>query len=150
MYISKSIETIRKVSRILIKLRQLEELVRNIINMEFNIEVRKNQLVNLEQFISSSRDQVKAILKSFQWSIDKVKKVYIKSKEKLTFNVFLIFMQETTLVSCPIDSNHKMSSKILDKHISKCSLQNEGYDLKEEFLSIPDHKPGQYIQIGNY
>lgn len=40
--------------------------------MEFNIEIRKVQLENLEQFISTARSKVKTILDCLQWNEQKV------------------------------------------------------------------------------
>lgn len=46
--------------------------------MEFNTEIRKKQLENLAQFISTSRDKVEAILSSLNWSVEEVTKVNIQ------------------------------------------------------------------------
>lgn len=51
-------------------------------------------------------------------------------------------------MTCPNNPNHKLSSKTLEKHTSECSIKAEGYDLNEEFLSIPQHNPGQFVIIG--
>lgn len=51
-------------------------------------------------------------------------------------------------MSCPFDENHKLPPQSLEKHISKCSLRKENYDLNEEYLSAPNDQAGQSILIG--
>lgn len=45
--------------------------------MDFNIEVRRKQLENLDQFISSSKDRVESILDYLGWTSEKVNEVNI-------------------------------------------------------------------------
>lgn len=40
--------------------------------MDFNIEVRRKQLENLEQFITSSTERVQAVLDYLGWTSDKI------------------------------------------------------------------------------
>lgn len=58
--------------------------------MNFNIGVRKKQLENLDQFISSSKDGVESILDYFGWNTEKISEV--SSKYSIRNIVYLIWI----------------------------------------------------------
>lgn len=44
--------------------------------MDFNIEIRKKQLDNLDQLISSSRKRVHSVLDYLGWDLENIEKVF--------------------------------------------------------------------------
>ncbi|KAK9881193.1 hypothetical protein WA026_014541 [Henosepilachna vigintioctopunctata] len=86
--------------------------------MDFNIEIRKKQLENLDQFISSSRNKLQSLLEQFGWTEEKI-------------------VEDRQYVTCPYNDAHKLLTDKIDDHIEKCKLKSAGYDLNEEFLSEP-------------
>ncbi|XP_018322264.1 U11/U12 small nuclear ribonucleoprotein 48 kDa protein-like [Agrilus planipennis] len=98
--------------------------------MDFNIQVRKKQLLNLEQFIFTSKDKVHSILDCLGWNVKEV-------------------LKEKTLVNCPLDLNHKIAEKNVSSHTETCYLKREGYALNENFLSEPLHDPQASLYIEN-
>jgi hypothetical protein len=96
--------------------------------MDFNIEIRKKQLDNLDQLISSSRDRIKSVLNYLGWTSENVEK-------------------GETLVQCPFNPNHRICPKTWNEHIEKCLIKMEGYTTKSQFLSESLDNPAQSIYI---
>ncbi|KRT80837.1 hypothetical protein AMK59_5903, partial [Oryctes borbonicus] len=86
--------------------------------MEFNVEARKLQLENLDQFIASYKRKVENVLDTIGWNIRDT-------------------LQDNQFITCSLDPSHKVPQKAADDHIQKCALRKEGYALNEEFLSEP-------------
>ncbi|KAI4457772.1 hypothetical protein MML48_7g00003379 [Holotrichia oblita] len=99
-------------------------------SMDFNVEARKLQLENLNQFISSYKYKIENVLTNLNWNI----------KDTLEDNQF---------ITCSLDPSHKVPQKVVDKHINKCALRKEGYALNEEFLSEPQQGPSN-IHINDH
>ncbi|RZB41016.1 U11/U12 small nuclear ribonucleoprotein 48 kDa protein-like, partial [Asbolus verrucosus] len=78
--------------------------------------IRKKQLDNLDQLISSSRERIQSVLKYLGWTAENVEK-------------------EVPLVPCPINPHHRICSRSWNEHIEKCVIKLEGYDVKDQFLS---------------
>ncbi|XP_063909516.1 U11/U12 small nuclear ribonucleoprotein 48 kDa protein-like [Zophobas morio] len=96
--------------------------------MDFNIEIRKKQLDNLDQLISSSRDRIQSVLSYLGWSSENVKK-------------------GDPCVQCPVNPHHRISPQSWNEHIEKCVIKIEGYDEKSQFLSESVDNSTQSIYI---
>ncbi|KAK9695653.1 hypothetical protein QE152_g32422 [Popillia japonica] len=97
--------------------------------MDFNVEARKLQLENLNQFISSYKYKIENVLTTLNWNTEDT-------------------LQDNQFITCSLDPSHKVPQKAVDKHINKCALRKEGYELNEDFLSEPQQGPSsvQYTE----
>ncbi|EEZ98612.2 U11/U12 small nuclear ribonucleoprotein 48 kDa protein [Tribolium castaneum] len=96
--------------------------------MDFNIEIRKKQLDNLDQLISSSRSRIQSVLSYLDWTQENVEK-------------------GDPLVQCPVNPHHRIHPKSWTEHIEKCVVQIEGYSSNSQFLSESLDNPTQSIYI---
>ncbi|XP_044257952.1 U11/U12 small nuclear ribonucleoprotein 48 kDa protein-like [Tribolium madens] len=96
--------------------------------MDFNIEIRKKQLDNLDQLISSSRSRIQSVLSYLDWTQENVEK-------------------GDHLVQCPVNPHHRIHPKSWNEHIEKCVVKIEGYSSNSQFLSESLDNPTQSIYI---
>ncbi|XP_034239537.1 U11/U12 small nuclear ribonucleoprotein 48 kDa protein-like [Thrips palmi] len=88
--------------------------------MSVSVEDRRKYLMDLEEYINKSKQQLSSILNSLNWSHDS------------------LMEEEPKMVSCPLNPEHRMPQRSLDRHLKKCSLRQEGYQSDEEFLTASE------------
>ncbi|KAK3921897.1 U11/U12 small nuclear ribonucleoprotein 48 kDa protein, partial [Frankliniella fusca] len=98
--------------------------------MDFEDE-RKQKLLELQNFIKKSTDQLNAVLDSLGWTRD------------------VLLQKGNDIVSCPLNPEHRMPQRSLERHLEKCSLHHEGYQSDEEFLSASEFSSCPSVVIDN-
>ena len=59
-----------------------------------------------------------------------------------------ILFQDGGIVVCPLNREHRMPLKSLDRHLERCSLHKEGYNSDEEYLSSSDFLSSPSVVLG--
>ncbi|XP_075213316.1 uncharacterized protein LOC142319657 [Lycorma delicatula] len=90
---------------------------------------RVEYISDISQFIRNSKSALNDVLDILGWQ-----------KQEINVN------ENDRLLTCPFYSSHRILEKNIDKHISKCSLQKNGYNDNDVFLP-PAAEPGPNVIV---